>query len=981
MGIYPRLDLRQPLSVTDAPPGLVSPSSSTHSSKISEDRFWNHSAPVSPPMSNYDPNTRPDMSAGKGSEEGQARREPPSQAPRQQLPSLSSIFGPSQLVRPLHSPHTDRPSPVYGAQSPPERPHSAAANPERPYSRSSSYFPNVSPLMNQPRSVYEPRLELERRPTLPSLAHDFPGPLSPPTREFEYAQHASRNESSSGGRWSQSSYQDARRPEYVFGSQPSTPSFRPVSERMPLPSLGQSLGLESGSGLKKEAQMHAGLLNRSPTLASTASSEGLPVKDGLGPKIWTGTHFLPRFVRQAEVPGEGICYFYDDGTHCKTVIDGEAVNAHWGVTKAGKPRKRLAIACLTCREKKIKCDPDFPRCVQCEKFGRVCKFKNAPRGGHNTSPLTSPVEHDDSRQPGVLPRPAELGRPTSPPSASVSPRTTKLSHPSPELPGLPSKRMRFSYEHYPPSGSRPSPMMPAPEIRTAATPWQHRDLPRIHEDVLCRKWQTDPYVSDPQATISTITSFFSHVRAMALRFLPERIFTDWVQGDYDAHTRKSPEDLMLVYSQLAFGLHVAGGSKHLASQHAQVARFATQKSSPSLQLVQTKLILSLFYHATSRAFDSIDMLNGAISAALYARLNLELDLCIEGAQRKPYGMDKATYAECRRRTFFSCFIWERLNGFCPPRPLMLNAQDVFLQLPQHEKAFDEGHSSAKPTPCLDVNRDIASLPDSVGIMGHLVLIVEVYGRIMEWVQREATRAHPTEPDHLKVLEKMAARLRQCQDALPQDYRFSDKNLAKASEDGVEGCLIIRHLVGLLARTKFARHAQSALTRSLPLDDRARKSLALGGDLMFVALALRDQVRARRHSDAPFVLAPFAINAAVEAVDLLSATGPVSSIPNSIHELDTAKYLCDVLSTEWEDPNSQKAVLERRAETLLLIHGRASNAITNPIPGCEVYVAPTSTKSLLYRIHEPLETRWPHEMDAVYTQHRGTQHSANTAAAS
>jgi hypothetical protein len=113
------------------------------------------------------------------------------------------------------------------------------------------------------------------------------------------------------------------------------------------------------------------------TPGSVVSFEGVTVKDGLGPKIWTGTHFLPRFVRAADVPGEGMCYFYDDGSHCKTVIDGEAVNAHWGVTKAGKPRKRLAIACITCREKKIKCDPDYPRCVQCEKFGRVCKFKNA----------------------------------------------------------------------------------------------------------------------------------------------------------------------------------------------------------------------------------------------------------------------------------------------------------------------------------------------------------------------------------------------------------------------------------------------------------------------------------------------------------------------------------------------------------------------------------------------------------------------------
>ncbi|KKP02600.1 hypothetical protein THAR02_05288 [Trichoderma harzianum] len=133
------------------------------------------------------------------------------------------------------------------------------------------------------------------------------------------------------------------------------------------------------------------------TKDTPVSSEIVLSKDTgrLGPKIWTGTHFLPRFIRAAEVPGEGMCYFYDDGSHCKSVIDGEMVNAHWGVTKAGKPRKRLAIACITCREWKIKCDPDYPRCVQCEKYGRICKFKNSPRAGNITLPSTSSTELDD----------------------------------------------------------------------------------------------------------------------------------------------------------------------------------------------------------------------------------------------------------------------------------------------------------------------------------------------------------------------------------------------------------------------------------------------------------------------------------------------------------------------------------------------------------------------------------------------------------
>ena len=85
----------------------------------------------------------------------------------------------------------------------------------------------------------------------------------------------------------------------------------------------------------------------------------------------------PKVIREDIIPGEGPVWVYQDGTTCPKVIDGEPVNAEWGVTKAGKPRKRLAIACTSCRDKKIKCEPAEPKCVQCEKFGRECKFTTA----------------------------------------------------------------------------------------------------------------------------------------------------------------------------------------------------------------------------------------------------------------------------------------------------------------------------------------------------------------------------------------------------------------------------------------------------------------------------------------------------------------------------------------------------------------------------------------------------------------------------
>jgi hypothetical protein len=52
---------------------------------------------------------------------------------------------------------------------------------------------------------------------------------------------------------------------------------------------------------------------------------------------------LRNVVREEELPGLGQCYIYDDGSHCPKQIDGEPVNPKWGLTKAGRPRKRAPL--------------------------------------------------------------------------------------------------------------------------------------------------------------------------------------------------------------------------------------------------------------------------------------------------------------------------------------------------------------------------------------------------------------------------------------------------------------------------------------------------------------------------------------------------------------------------------------------------------------------------------------------------------------
>lgn len=79
-----------------------------------------------------------------------------------------------------------------------------------------------------------------------------------------------------------------------------------------------------------------------------------------------------RYLGVKDLPGEGTFHLYEDGYRIPTQVDGEVVNPQWGLTKANKPRKRLALACLYCRDKKTRCEPGVNGCLQCVKAKRTC---------------------------------------------------------------------------------------------------------------------------------------------------------------------------------------------------------------------------------------------------------------------------------------------------------------------------------------------------------------------------------------------------------------------------------------------------------------------------------------------------------------------------------------------------------------------------------------------------------------------------------
>ncbi|KAH8891312.1 hypothetical protein GQ53DRAFT_823929 [Thozetella sp. PMI_491] len=946
MGIPASLDPRHRLAIPDTPPELVSPDSLSSSTRQSEDRPWNQVAPISPPMSNYDPSTKTDMSLGKSAEEVRARGENSESAPRTQLPSLSSLFPPSQIRPHQHSPTPDRQPGPYA----PSSPYGPATTLDRSFPSSNYFSPTSGSLGGPSRSPFEARPE--DRPQIPSLSRFLP-PLSPRPREQEQPQQEPRSNYS---RWS---------------TQPDTSRspFHSPQDRLPPPLAAPRREEEYAGGYHEQRTPAPPHILPSTPSSGGVNADAVPVKDGLGPKIWTGTHFLPRFVRSAEVPGEGLCYFYDDGSHCKSVIDGEVVNAHWGVTKAGKPRKRLAIACITCREKKIKCDPDYPRCVQCEKFGRVCKFKNAPRGGHNTSPSTPPAEVDEVRRiepmirpPPVQPRPPSLSR------ESVSPRTTTHRPASPLEPGLPAKRLRMAYDYLPPAGPRSPLGAPTPDTARSAGsgfPWQQPERPRIREDVLCRAWQTDPYVSNPQSVVSTVSSFFVHTDGTALRFLPAAVIKSWVQS---AH-RKSPEDLMLVYSILAIGAALSGGSAGIANEYAQVARYAVDRTPLTLQLVQAKLLLTLYYLSVSRTSDANDMLSGAVSAATCLQLNLELEKSQDASRKSfPFGLKRVGYAEVRRRTFWACFLLERINGLFPTRVAIINADDIFIRLPADMTSFEEQVEVATP----DFEPNFSSIQwknSGIGIMGYLVQIVAIFGDVMASIYRISHRNAFSSFDFVKFHHHIISRLEDWNASLPSHMVFSPTNLETVGPG--RGTFILMHLTYHLTIIKLHRHIQP---RFLSMATRYQYASA-ARDHAWKLLDVVCTVAKDRGADSTQLPPPFTSFAILEAIDVLSAEGSISELPALVDSLALARSVLELLGTVWEDAKVHKMAMDHRLDKLATLRDHTeteASGSTTPIPGLKVFVNTDDggEKKLAagpcWQIPDALETRFPLQMDSVYS---------------
>lgn len=174
------------------------------------------------------------------------------------------------------------------------------------------------------------------------------------------------------------------------------------------------------------------------------------------------------------------------------------------------------------------------------------------------------------------------------------------------------------------------------------------------------QWERDPYEVDPKLTMQLLDLYFLHAGRGTYTIFPRMPFLSWVENNRE----KSPDHIMLLYSILALGslfssnLELQSSGKRFAAiasyAHAQCfGRF-------DLQMCQTRFILSLYNYGQGRSQAAWDFTGAALRAISALKLNMEQGVkkIADAAPALEYGIDRWTYEECCRRTFWSVFLMD-----------------------------------------------------------------------------------------------------------------------------------------------------------------------------------------------------------------------------------------------------------------------------------------------------------------------------------
>ena len=492
-----------------------------------------------------------------------------------------------------------------------------------------------------------------------------------------------------------------------------------------------------------------------------------------------------------------------DGTGSK--IDGQSnPPPPWSElkTKAGKERKRLPLACIACRRKKIRCSGEKPACKHCLRSRIPCVYKvttrkAAPRTDYMAM-LDKRLKRMEERVIKIIPK-DEQGVVTSTGRAVVKP---PLPPAPPKSAGSSKKRVaEAAFEDELDEWANAKVTTTETKDEAHDTEREPLKVQESEEQNLLQEGADKLPSKELQEHLAEV--FFDYIYGQSYPLLHKPSFMRKLAQ------RQVPPVLMLAVCAISarFSTHpgvrtepafLRGENWATSAREISLRRFDT----PNITILIVYLLLGLHEFGTCQGGRSW-MFGGMAQRMAYA-LQLHRDLDHEPRSRGSDEKSELTFTdrEIRRRTMWSCFLMDRFNSSGTERPIFVSEQFIRAQLPIKESFFQmeingptEDMNGGVPNPVEPETGQLADPKENMGVSAYLIRLVGIWGKLINYLNlggKERDRHHMWSEE--STFSSLKRATKDWKEALPLPLHYTPENLENHASENIANQFILLHIV-------------------------------------------------------------------------------------------------------------------------------------------------------------------------------------------
>lgn len=484
-------------------------------------------------------------------------------------------------------------------------------------------------------------------------------------------------------------------------------------------------------------------------------------------------------------------------------------------TKAGKERKRLPLACIACRRKKIRCSGEKPACKHCLRSRIPCVYKVTTR---KAAPRTDYMAMLDKRLKRMEERiikivPKEEQDPTA---VSVTRAMVK-----PAMPGSIPVRVSASKKRAADEAFGQELDNWSKSVSNSNLDGGSRPMPLMVQEAEETRLVTEGAEALPPKELQEHLSnvFFENVYGQTYHLLHKPSFMRKLRSVVIllSHTLHSltlslfragtvPPVLILAVCAVSarFSTHPSLNTHPAFLRGEEWARPARdivvrRYEWPNITILTCLIILGLHEFGTCQGGRSWSFGGQAIRMAYALQLHQDLD----HDPQKRNGTAELSFIdrEIRRRTMWACFLMDRFNSSGTDRPTFIKESSIKVQLPIKEKYFQldmpgptENLKGVVPHPISPGEGQLSDAEENMGVAAYMIRSIALWGRIINYLNLGGNDEDPHpmwHPD--SVYTELVKQTEAFNSTLPEDLAYIPENLHTHETEGLANQFLFLHI--------------------------------------------------------------------------------------------------------------------------------------------------------------------------------------------